>query len=207
MKNKILIIIAAILLVAIGAGIGVFLAKNNKSGDLNQENARPEDNKPISEEQKSQFRTVAKDYFSLSVPDNWLEANAPSGVSLIMANTSENITNPDAKKINFRSYFSVTYDKPGEKNKKEYMEALKEGLKQSIPGIVFTEKNAIKINGKESSVLEADLTQQGIDLKLLMFLIDGKDKDIWIMSFNTIKDNWSGYETMFYQIAESFRVK
>lgn len=212
MKNKVLvIIIAAILIIGGAVGLGVYFMKKEKpiNSELgpSQQETKPEGIGAITGENQNQNRIVAKDDFSLNAPKEWLEAGAPSGVSLMLVNNSEQTTNPAAKKINFRSYFSVSYDTLGENTKDKYMDILKNNLKQAIPEIVFSKESSLLIDGREAKALEAEISQQGVDFEILIFVISGKDKDVWIISFNTLREKWDNYKSLFYQIAESFKLK
>jgi len=151
---------------------------------------------------------VIKDAFSLEAPANWLEGASIPGVSLMMVNNSEEISDPAAKKINFRSYFSVSYDQLKEKTLTEYVRWLKEeDLTKLISGINFRDDETITINGRTAAVFKADFRQQGVDFTLLMFVIASGEQDVWLVSFNTLADRSAEYESLFYEIAGSFRVK
>jgi len=155
----------------------------------------------------NQMRSVIKEDFTLEAPEAWLESESLPGVSLMMINSQERPTNSAAQKINFRSYFSVSYDQLGERNLEEQLEVLKKQIKQVAPDISFTTPSSILINGQETRVLEGDLRQQGVDFKVLIFMIAGRDKDIWIMSFNTLQEDWLDNKDLLYQIGQSFKLK
>jgi len=52
-----------------------------------------------------------------------------------------------------------------------------------------------------------EIAQQGVDFKVLMFLIKGGGDDIWLISFNTAQGYWSEYQNLFQEIAASFEIK
>ena len=76
-----------------------------------------------------------------------------------------------------------------------------------VAGIAFQDLEPTIINGRPAKVFSADLNQQGVNFKLLMFIADGGDNDVWLISFNTLAEDLSGYNDLFYKIATSFRVK
>jgi len=208
MKNTILIIVVAVFLI-IGGVIGseIYLTKTHKgSVALAPDSAAPE-SQTDSGAGGAAARLVVKDDFSLRAPKEWLEAGAPVGVSLMLVNNNEQTSNVAAKKINFRSYLSVSYDTLANNTKEQYLEILKSNLKQAIPGAIFTDSDSLLIDSRPTDVLEAEISQQGADFKVLMFVVSGEGKDVWVISFNTLKENGDNYKNLFYQIAESFKVK
>jgi len=155
----------------------------------------------------NESRVVVKDSFSLEAPANWQEIPSMPGVSLMMVNSTETSERPEVKKINFKSYFSISYATLKEKTLTEYTAGLKDQLTRMVSGISFQDLEPIVINGRPANVFSADLNQQGVDFKLLMFVAEGTNKDVWMISFNTLAENLSGYQDLFYQVAESFKVK
>jgi len=156
----------------------------------------------------NELRLVAKDAFSLEAPANWKESPAlMPGISLMMVNGAETSDRPEVKKINFKSYFSVSYATLGEKTLEQYTDGLKDKLTQMVAGITFQDLEPTVIDGRPTKVFSADLTQQGVDFKLLMFVAEGKNKDVWLISFNTLATDLSGYQALFYGVATSFRAK
>ncbi|RLG10692.1 hypothetical protein DRN73_07200 [Candidatus Pacearchaeota archaeon] len=203
MKNKLLIIIGIVLILVIGIGIGVYTARFGLFSG--QEARQPKAQKKEDLEKKNNL--LVKDDFSLVLPKGWKEAPSPSGISAMVVNAEEKISDIAAKKINFRSYFSVKYDTLNGRNKEEYIEFIKKTLIQAVPGITFIYEEPATINNKDVYFIEAEVTQQGVDFKILISLIRGNEDDAWILSFNTTKANWPEYKDVFYQIARSFRVK
>lgn len=164
-----------------------------------------DNNLPIA---NSESRAVIKDSFSLEAPTNWKESVSIPGVSLMLVNSTETSERPEVKKINFKSYFSVSYDQLKEKTLSEYTRWIKEeNLTRLISDINFQDRKSVTIDGRPAQVFEASFKQQGVDFKLLMFVAAGENKDVWLISFNTLAENLSGYEDLFYQVAESFRIK
>ena len=235
-KPLVIIIAAIVALVLIGGGIAVYFVMNaNKSAnDKSALTAEPESKSEGTEtvtppgetgsttastseatgtpvqtkEQDNNFgRLVTKDNFSLRVPDAWVETQAPTGVSLMLKNNSEQITNQAAKQIGFKSYLAVIRDNLGSNTIENYLSLSKDALKQAIPGITFAKEDSTSIGGRQAKVLEADISQQGINFKVLMFIISGENKEVWVISFNALSENWNANKSLFYQIAWSFKLK
>lgn len=176
----------------------------NQTGNLNQIGQSPDLPQVINNDS----RLVSRDAFSLEAPANWRESPAlVPGISLMMVNSTETSTRPEVKKINFKSYFSVSYATLDGKTLAEYPTYLKTKLTEMVSGITFQDLEPTVIDGQPAKVFSADLTQQGVNFKFLMFIIEGKNKDVWMISFNTLAESLSDYTSLFNKIATSFRAK
>ena len=205
MKKKFFIITVFVLILIVGLSIGWSLGKGKSKGDsyLGQNGVGSQELTGAAQEDE----ILDKDGFSVMVPKGWKEAAAPTGVSVMVVNTSEEIIDPALEKINFKSYYSVSYDTLGERTREEYITYIKDMVKQFAPGINFSSEEDLNINGQDAYRLEADLSQQGANFKVFIFLISGENDDIWNMSFNSGLDNWPENKEIFNRIAESFIVK
>jgi len=181
MNPKILIILVVV--IVFGAA-GFFLYQNSLSGGGN---------------------VLAKNDFSIEIPEGWAESAASAGVSAIVVNAGEEVTDPAAEKINFRTYYAVTYDVLGGKTQEEYPQYFKEALEESVPGIEFVAEGALE--GKDAYAIQADISQQGADFRIWFVIYKGEGDGIWIVSFNTPKSSWEGYKDLFYRVAASFEVR
>ncbi len=219
MKNKTIIIISVCLGVILAVLIGVYFFKQNKSTVNNAENIPQENfgdtNNTTANKSQGKTNDTAKQFqnkletddFSVNLPNGWAKTSPAIGTSAMAINMNENISDPAARKINFKSYFAVSYDTLQSKSMDEYMQTVKSGLQQAIPDIIFTENKNIEINGKPARALEAELAQKGVNFKILMVAIKGNGDDVWVISFNTTKSNWDGYKEIFYYVANSFNLK
>lgn len=192
MKNKNLILAVILGTLVVGVGIAYFLiGKETLTGEPAKTAA-----------------VLEKADFSINIPEGWREATSVPGTSAIVVNIGEEITDPAAQKINFRSYFSVAYGTLDGKSKEDFIQEIKDGLRQLDSNTVITSENLGSIGGQDAHFIEAELSQQEVDFKVLIVLVQGKSgNDAWIMPFNTTKNNWDGNKKLFYQTAESFRVK
>ncbi|MCL5010690.1 MAG: DUF1795 domain-containing protein [Patescibacteria group bacterium] len=206
MKNKtITIIVLIILVVVLAVSISVYFIKRTpavnqkgtKSGAEagNQANAGQPQNKLITDD------------FSVNLPAGWKQTAPAIGASAMAVYADENIADPQVQKINFKSYFAVSYDTLQGKSMNDYLQIVKNGLLQTIPNVIFTKEQDIMIGGRPARAMEAELTQQGVNFKILMVVIAGQGEDVWVLSFNTTKGSWDGYKEMFYNIAGSFSLK
>lgn len=202
--KKILIIIVVLILIGGGVGIGIYFLKVDKASDNRVDgdgSLTPGPQAPQGEE------NLAIEDFSVYIPEGWRKASPPQGVSAMVINAREEITEPAAKRINFRTYFAVSYDSLQGKSMEEYIQILKNGLIQTIGKIDFGEEQTMTVNGKEARAIDADIVQQGVAFKVLIVAIRGNGEDVWSLSFNTVKSSWDKYQNLFAEITNSFKVR
>ncbi len=198
--NKNLLIFIILVLAIIGAGLGIYFLQSDK-----KELATDEEY-PISTSQNEET-VLEKNDFSILVPEGWLESNAFPNIPAMVIYADEEITDPAAQKVNFRSYYSINYDALENKTIEDYADYIKESLSQIFENIDFTKETTTELNGQNVNTIEMEITQKEIDFKVLTFLIKGKGNDVWIISFNTVKSNWDQYQELFQKIASSFKIK
>ncbi len=208
MKNKTVFFVLIVLGIILAVLIGVYFFRQSKPAVNSTESTAQENpsNTPANETGQPQNKIITDD-FSIDLPAGWKQTAPAMGASAMAVSANENINDPAAQKINFKSYFAVSYDTFQGKTMNEYVQIVKDALKQTIPSVVFTKDQDMTINGKSSHGLEAELTQQGVNFKMLMVIISGKGDDLWGISFNTTKSGWDGYKDVFYNTANSFVVK
>ena len=195
MKNKTVILVLIVVIIVAAILIGYrFLPKNNQAGGNNQPTNGQSQNKLVT------------DYFEISLPAGWQQATPPVGASA-MAVSNEEITDAAAQKINFKTYVAVSYDTLQGKSLSEYLQSIENQLKQAIPDVVFSQEHDAVINNRTARAIEADLTQQGVNFKLLMVAVKGNGDDVWVMSFNTLQSSWMAHQETFSDIANSFKLK
>jgi len=213
MKNKIVILIIIIVVVAAAVAGFYFIKQKNIAQEQNQVpkgNQEETKNGPQQNNQKNTGNPQTKiitDYFSVDLPTGWQEVSPSIGVSAMAVNASENINDPAIKKINFKSYFAVSFDTLQGKSLSEYSNSVKSEFQQVASGVVFSNEQDIMINGQSAHAIEADLNQQEINFKILMVVIAGQENDVWVITFNTTKSSWDGYKEIFSEVVKSFVVK
>lgn len=191
MKKSILIIVVAVIIIA---GAALFYFRDKLPGFKPEGGSRDKQN------------VLEKNGFSIDLPEGWVEVEAPIGASATAIDSNEKITDVKAQRINFRSYFSVIYDNLGQRTKEQYCQEIKDSLKDAFPGIVFSREENSMIDNKNAYFLEAEFTQKEVDF-YVMLAINMGEKDVWIISFNTLKSSWDNYKDIFYQTAKSFKTK
>ncbi len=198
MKNKIIIIILIILAIGLAVFLGLYFIKQNRS---TVDTPPRDDARPVAASQ------LITDDFSINLPAGWQPTAPAIGTSAMAVNTDEQIDDPAVQKINFKSYFAVSYDTLQGGSMSDYLQTIKNQLQQSIPSVVFTKEQELTINARSAQAIEAELTQQDVYFNILMVVVSGLGEDVWVISFNTTKSSWDGYKETFYNIADSFSLK
>lgn len=157
-------------------------------------------------------RTLKKDGFTIAVPAGWAETQYGSGTTVV-ANPSEHNFDPVLQKSGFKSYYSVTKEKAGEKTWEQSVAYVKSIINASAPNIKYILEKQSKINGMEAVLMEVDLTRPATGeaagdakFKVLVMVARGAGDALWIMTFNTGYDMWSVYAELAYKIINSFQV-
>jgi len=187
--NKKTIIVVVILLIILIGGSAYYLLKirNNTSNVDNNQGF------------------LNKTEFSIYVPDGWEEIQTSSGAKVTILNSGETTNNSIAQKNNFKTYYSVIYDGLKDVKQDDYLKNLKDYLNKNIPGIKITKESVEKGNYQDFNVIESDFSDNGLDLKF-MVVEYFKGSDVWLLTFNTLTENWANYQELFYQIAKTFKL-
>lgn len=210
MNSKItVILIIVVIVLGLGAGAWWYLESREDtknladvlSGDEEVAQTSPQEN--IEEEN----RVFATDDFSIRYPEGWRSVQAPVGVSAIIINQNEIISDPQAKKANFRSYLSISYDSYGQTTQDQYITTVKQQLLVALPGSEFLHENKTSVNGRDAYAFEIKGTQNGFDFHVLMVIVEGEGEDVWVLSFNTLESLWDGYLDTFADTTNTFVVK
>ncbi|MFH1714349.1 MAG: hypothetical protein ABH831_02040 [Candidatus Nealsonbacteria bacterium] len=206
MENKNLIIIL-VLIFLIGGGLIFYYQSGFQL--FKPELPEPED---VIEEEKPDVVledvVLEKERFSILVPGGWKELQSPEGVLAMVIKDGEEITDPEVKAIQFRSYLAISLGDMTGKTKEEYLDYTRD----VIIGILgeesfFVKEEELQIKGREANIMEIDTTQQGAELKVWVILVFGDEQDVWGMSFNTTQTKWSEYQSAFSKMAQSFELK
>jgi hypothetical protein len=222
-KNKI-VLISVILIIILAILAGVYMFNQNKSSVPPAENNKElqngeftgisDQNKILEENQIGENSTITSgnqlvtDDFSIELPVGWEKVvNTVAGVSAMAANPDEIISDVAAQEINFKSYLAVSPDTIAGQTMEEYMQSIKTELQKSTSGAVFTNENDLTINEQSARAVEVNMTQQGIDFKVLIVAVRGNGDDVWVLSYNTVKSSWDRYVEDFAASARSFVLK
>lgn len=149
------------------------------------------------QEQASEATKVKTPDYSLTLPAGWQTAKEDDEQSIFI-NASE------ISKTNFKTYFSVDKDRIQGNLPDDYMNYLKNQIKQSVPGITFDNANNVKINNRDAFAMDGYVRQDNTDFRVLTVAIKGKGDDVWVFNFNTTEDKWENNSLIFEQISDSF---
>lgn len=208
MKNKALFFVLIVLGIVSAVLIGVYFFRQNGPAVDPAENTAQNKTPAVSQGKTEQPQNkLVTDDFSIDLPAGWRQTAPAMGASAMAVNADENINDLAAQRINFQSYLAVSYDTLQGKSMSAYLQTVKSGLQQAISSVVFTKDQDMTINGRSAHAIEAELTQQGVNFKILMAVVGGQGEDVWVISFNTTESSWDGYKEMFYSIAGSFSLK
>lgn len=217
MHLKFFVILISLLLAAGLAVAGVFVYRNLAEPEMAKENTVSEKTSLAIEKQETTAQETAKetllnkDGFSITLPAGWQETSDFPGVLAMAIDSKEKFTDEKMKNLDFITNFSIKNDDLAKYTRvftvEDYSKSIEESLVQLIPGIKFTFKEPGAINGQNAFFVEAESTQEEVDFKTLLVFIEGSDNTIWAISFNTLGDSWLAYKDLFYQVAESFKLK
>lgn len=157
--------------------------------------------------QKKETRFIDTADISIALPDGWMEASAPAGVSAMGVNFLLETSDPEAEKLNFRTYMAIGHDTLQGNTRDAYIESVKQALAGVSPATKFTHEGTLTVDSHDADAIEFELNQQGVDFKILMAFIWGDGDAVWTISFNTTKIAWNDYRDLFYRTIDTFRMK
>ena len=210
------IIISIVIIIVLGIGLAVYftrqkpvdtenyIQKNNSEESLSESGR---ENTPTNNSEQSQNK-IATDDFSITLPEGWSKTiDTIPGVVAMAANPNEKISDDAAQKINFKSYLAISSDALSGKTLPEYTQLVKEELETAIPNPIFSNENALTINNKPARAFEMEMTQLGVNFKVLLVAIQESEDSVWFLSYNTVKNSWENYKESFSESVRSFILK
>lgn len=206
-RTKVTLVLSVIIALVLGIVIGSFIPKIQASMQEKKDAELLAQKQAQIEEQLKQDRVLSKNEFSVKMPAGWAEVPAMPSTSATVMSVKEVPSTDALKKINFKSYYAVTFDTLNKRSLVGYVAYLKGTLQKLLLGIRFISDKTEKIGGQEARVIEAEVTQKGAEFKVLIVVIKGTKDDVWTLSFNTGKDTWDKYKDSFYDIARGFKLK
>ena len=191
MRKNILIILAPMILISLGA-IVAYNFFNNKI---------------VSSMPLSRQGEIDTNYFKLVLPPGWeTQEPAPENFALT-AYSKESSKDPLARKINYKTSLYIAREELNDKTMSEYIKLLKEGVQQKKENVLFNSENETSFNGQKAYLIDVELKENNIEFKSIFGVIEGKNQEVWVMSFNTPKLDWITTAPQFYSILNSFEIK
>jgi len=201
MKKTLLIVIIAVLV--IGAGVVIYFVSQNKEDGTATNTTQT--NLSLTNQAPEPERYIGNDFTIIS-PEDWQYATIPGALTAFQ---NANETHPEgsaAAKINFRTYIAVSFDNVQGRTLEEISSFLQQETLGAIPSTKFVSLTDETVDGQAAKFLEAELTQQEVDYKILLAVVLKGDK-YFIISSSTTTDKWSEYKNLFYNTARSFKFK
>lgn len=179
---------------------------------INNKGAEAEEKPDLKSEEVLKETRVLKDEFEMTLLPGWQEANTPpEGIWLMAIDAKEDVSAGVFQKLDFRTNFSVKSDDITKYANigsfEDYVSSVKTSLIQTIPSISFTSEEQKTINGLPAIFVECSSRQEEADFKTLLVFVKASDNIVYAISFNTFQDSWQKYRSLFYWMAESFKLK
>lgn len=204
--SKAIIIVVIVIIVGLTAAGAYFYLQsdNNRTGNNATTNAT-QTNSSLTNQASEPERYIGDD-FTIIPPEDWLYANIPG--TLIAFQNKEEVypEGSPAAKINFRSYIAVSFDNVQGRTLENISSFLQQETLKAIPSTKFLSLIDETVNGQPAKFLEAELTQQDVDYKVLMAIVLKGDK-YFLISSNTTAERWFEYQDLFYNTSRSFKFK
>ena len=201
-KNIIIGVVIGLVVVAVGLTLwkGTGTAPEGPAAENGTANQAPDTGQPQSK--------ILTDTFSIDLLPGWVQIEPAEGATAMAVDAADEISDPAALEIGFRSYFAVTADTLGGKGISDYTATVKSELAGLIPGVAFINELDTTVGDRFAHFFELTMTQQDIPFRVLMAVVSGRSgDDVWVLSFNTTAGMWERYREAFYAVAQSFVVK
>jgi hypothetical protein len=143
------------------------------------------------------------DDFEFIPPQGWIRTEIPSTLVAYRNQEEKHEIGSAADKINFKSYFAVSFDSSKGQSIDQIMDLVKLQTSSVAPSIIFGPVTEKVVNGMPMKTVEADLVMQDTDFKVLMAVILNGSK-YYTVSFNTTAAKWGEYRDVFYGVLDSF---
>jgi hypothetical protein len=223
MKIKILVVAITFVVLAALSAAGFYIYKNinqpasptelpNVPLVINNGGVETGEESEVKNEEVLKETRLLKDDFEITLPPGWQEATSPpEGILLMAIDAKEDVSGGIFQKLEFRTNLSVKSDDitryASVGSFEDYVAGVKTSLIQTISGISFISEEQKMINGVQAVLIECSSRQEEADFKTLIIFIKGNDSAVYAISFNTFQDSWPVYKSLFYWMAESFKLK
>lgn len=192
MKRKIYITLISLFLIILGGGL-TYLAFNS----------RIQASIPLSRQGK-----IETSYFRLVLPSGW-ETQEPAPEKFILKATYVKNNSKDllAQKINYKTNLYIAQEELDGKTMSNYIKLLNEKVQKMKNDSTIHSENETAFNGNKAYLIDIELKENGIEFKSIVGVIQGKNDDVWVISFNTPKLDWITTASQFYGVLNSFTLK
>lgn len=204
--SPIVLTVALLLLAAVGAGIYYFIQIKPPSGSAEKNQAQTQSQPPLPT--KPAENKYEGEDFSIVIPEGWDKSQQPLPGTLLALykNKEDHTDDPNAQKINFKSYMAISFDRTQGKTKSQILDMIKQSLSQLSPNAKINTLPQETVDNQIADLIKIDLTQQDVNFKVLVAVIVKGDK-YFTMSANTTAKKWAGYKEDFYKALKSMVLK
>ena len=206
MRKTLLFAIISIIIIAIIAGFAYFYRQNSQDKNLPLPAAGNDMATGSLEGDGTDNHPYVGEDFTFIPPAGWIQANLP-GVLVAYQNMQE--TQPQgsaADKINFKSYFAMSFDNANGRQIDQIAELVKQQTKSVAPTVSFVSETDGQVDNQPAKFIEADVLMQDVNFKVLLLIILKGDK-YYVLSGNTTAEKWPDYRDVFLNVAKSLEFK
>lgn len=202
------IVLTVILLLIAAAGAGIYYFSQQKSIQPNTSGINQPQPQTSSLPTKPAENRYEGEDFSIVIPEGWDKSQQPLPGTLLALykNKEDHTDDPNAQKINFKSYMAISFDRTQGKTKSQILDMIKQSLLQLSPSAKITALPEETFNNQTADLIEINLSQQDINFKVLVAVIIKGDK-YFTMSANTTAKKWASYKEDFYKALKSMVLK
>lgn len=204
--SPIILTVALLVLAAVGAGIYYFVQIKSPSDSAEKNQAQTQSQPPMPT--KPAENKYEGEDFSIVIPEGWDKSQQPLPGTLLALykNKEDHTDNPNAQKINFKSYMAISFDRTQGKTKSQILDMIKQSLLQISPNAKINALPEETVDNQTTDLLEINLTQQDVNFKVLVAVIIKGDK-YFTLSANTTEKKWASYRQDFYKALKSMILK
>lgn len=208
--SPVVLTVILLLIAATGAGIYYFSQQKpiqpNTSG-INQPQNQQQPQTSSLPAKPAENKYEGEDFF-IVIPEGWDKSQQPLPGTLLTLykNKEDHTDDPNAQKINFKSYMAISFDRIQGKTKGRILDMVKQSLLQLSPSAKITALPEETFNNQTADLIEINLSQQDVNFKVLVAIVIKGDK-YFTLSANTTEKKWASYKEDFYKALKSLRLK
>lgn len=146
--------------------------------------------------------------FSTVIPKDWTKSQQPlPGTLLTLYKIGEShADDPNAQKINFKSYMAISFDRTQGKTSSQILDLIKQSLSQLSPTAKISQLPQETVDNQTAQLVEVSLAQQDVNFRVLIAVVIKGDK-YFTLSANTTEKKWASYKEDFYKVLKSLSLK
>lgn len=154
----------------------------------------------VGKQPKLQSAIISQETFSLKTPPGWKEAEPSFGSVAVVVGPADEFGR-------VRGQLSVDHQDLDGRSLEDQFGYLKDSFKKTLGENILLVESSELIQGQKVYFLEIKANLAGNNFGNLTALINGRNNDIWILSFSAPSGDWERERKLFYESARSFRIK